>query len=527
MSVSDARWVTHTVSARLVISDSLTLLRELELGMATGKPIDAAAYNLRGQLQSLAEVVVDNGVQMSHVRELRTLLQQRPPPIADMRRCLSGMDDQEQRLFTQRTENGRISALYFAGTYVCAVLVAAVFAAVWVRDRQRGERERELQREALVHAKQKAESAALAQVKFIATMSHEIRTPMNGVIGFANLLLADPREDQVESLNALQFSANHLLALLNDILDFSKIDAGKLEFEHVTIDVAAQLNGVVRTLSTLAREKHVEVSVSHGRMPQMLGDPVRLKQILINLLGNAIKFSEGGRVAIAYQLSGETIAFSVTDTGIGIPADKVDKVFDAFTQADPATTRRFGGSGLGLAIVKKLVELQKGKVRISSTLGVGTCVTFTLPFEACENAVTAAPMRARANDEVAGMRVLVVEDSPMNLLLARRLLAKWKVQVSEAENGLIAVAKAESETFDLIFMDLQMPELDGFEATKQIRLSTNGRSRAAPIIALTASASVEVAGEVAEAGMNGFLPKPFEVEAMRAVLRKHRPRAAT
>ena len=521
MSVSDARWITHTVSARLIISDSVTLLRELELGMLTARPIDAAADNLSGQLQSLGELIADNGVQVAHVHELRSYLLQRPPPIAAMRACLSAMDQREQHLFAQRTDAGRVSALYFAATYVLAVLVAGIFAWVWLRSGKRAEQEREGQREALLQAKQKAENATRAQAQFIATMSHEIRTPMNGVIGFANLLRLDPREDQKESLEALQFSANHLLALLNDILDFSKIDAGKLEFERVPIEVPSLVAGVVCTLSTVASEHRVKVTVHAASVVPMLGDPVRLKQILINLLGNAIKFSEGGGVDIAYRQCGKLMEFSLTDTGVGIAPDKLAGVFEAFTQAEPGITRRFGGTGLGLAIVKKLVELQNGTIVLQSTLGRGTCATFTLPFEPC--VVVSAPPLAQVNDDVAGMQVLVVEDSPLNLLLARRLLARWNVTVTEAVNGAIAVDKAEQQAFDLIFMDLQMPELDGYEATRRIRHSPNGLSREVPIIALTASASVEVVGEIEEAGMNGFLPKPFEVEAMRALLRKHRP----
>lgn len=376
--------------------------------------------------------------------------------------------------------------------------------------------------EQLEEAKQKVEKGSKAKSEFLSTMSHEIRTPMNAIIGMTNLLVKDnPREDQLEQLEILDFSAKTLLSLINDVLDFSKIESGKIEFENVAFNLENLLNGVLESFRFTAEKKDVALYLDYDdNLPENIaGDPNRLTQILNNLVSNAVKFTEEGSVGIIVELQERSddqlkILFSVTDTGIGISEDKQDKIFKSFTQERSETSRVFGGTGLGLTISKKLVDLQDGNITLESIKGEGSTFSVVLPFKVEEHA-DEHRSNLRKNDKdmpdsLHGTKVMLVEDNAINQKVMIRFLEKWDIEVVLAENGKKAVEKMEElPTINLVLMDLQMPEMDGYEATQRIRGLENKYKSNVPIIALTAAALKEVKEKVFAAGMNDYLTKPF------------------
>jgi PAS domain S-box-containing protein len=376
----------------------------------------------------------------------------------------------------------------------------------------------------LIRAKEVAEASVKTKEQFISTMSHEIRTPMNAVIGMTNLLLQEnPQPHQTEYLGVLQSAAKNLLLLINDILDFSKIEAGKIVFEKIDFDLKDLLNNIHNIYSYSAKEKGLAFQLEYDEniYPLLVGDPTKLSQIITNLISNAIKFTQQGTVKVIVSLVTQqkqdyAIKFAVTDTGIGIPQDKLETIFDSFTQASIDTTRKFGGTGLGLTISKNLVALQGGSMNVQSKLGVGTTFYFVLTFE--KSFAKIIPTSLQNNhylegvkqDELEGLNILVAEDNEANRYVISRFLKNWKVNYAFAVNGKEVVEKIQEKEYDLVFMDLHMPELDGYEATKQIRLLPNKLYQEIPIIALTASVLSEVGARIHELGMNDFLLKPFE-----------------
>ncbi len=376
-----------------------------------------------------------------------------------------------------------------------------------------------------------AEQARAAEQQFLANMSHEIRTPMNTVIGMTHLLYeTNPNASQREYLHALRFSADSLMGVIDNILDMSKIEAGKLEFENRAFNLRELLQGLRRTFQFRVREKLISVDVSIDPRIQnlLMGDPTRLTQILSNLLSNASKFTKAGRIGVdatlvAHQLGRYQLQFIVHDTGIGIAPDKLNVIFENFKQADVNITRKYGGTGLGLAIVKELVELQKGYIIVESKLGVGSKFIFELPFGdteavANEKGLSTAAQNNDIREQISQLSILVVEDNTMNQKLVRQIFELWKTDFILAQNGREAVSMSKERTFDLILMDIHMPDMDGFAATRTIRADADNPNVNTPIVALTAAALVSEKKEAFESGMDDFLTKPFSPKQLESTI---------
>jgi PAS domain S-box-containing protein len=378
-----------------------------------------------------------------------------------------------------------------------------------------------------------AETANAAKSAFLAMMSHEIRTPLNGIIGSADLLeRSGLSEEQKELTHTIQSSGESLLTVINDVLDYSKIEAGRLDVESIPVSPIGLLTDVVNLLrpsatnKALALRTHIEPTVPET----IYGDPTRIKQILINLIGNAIKFTQCGSVSIQVSNPGpDSLRFEVTDTGLGIENSRIETLFEAFTQADSSTTRKYGGTGLGLAISKKLVQLMSGSIGVESVLGHGS--TFWIEFPLGRTAAGELPAPSQGEGGALkidrSIRILIAEDNPINQQLAARLLRSLALtNIRFANNGKQALEMAQSEHFDLILMDSQMPEMDGHDATREIRLR-EGDGRQVRIIGLSALAMQSDRWKAIDAGMDDYLTKPVRREDLARMLKEWFPKTDT
>lgn len=370
----------------------------------------------------------------------------------------------------------------------------------------------------LLTAKEVAENSVKVKEQFLANMSHEIRTPMNGIIGLSNVLakmLTDP--EKISYLQAIQSSADKLLVIINDILDFSKIQSGKVEIEEIDFNLKILLRETIDLFELKASERNNKLKfILDGDIPESVnGDPGKLSQVLNNLISNAIKFTSNGQIKVVIENISEQdsdliLEFAVQDTGIGIPETKLSTIFESFTQASSDTTRKYGGTGLGLTICKQLIELQGGTISVTSTENKGSTFRFTLPFKKASSTILTKTEAPEINpSELGNLRILVAEDNEVNQMLMRKLMQNWGFHLDIAENGLIAIQKYSQQPFDLILMDMQMPEMDGYNATSYIRKLSSPKNQV-PIIALTAHASKADADKCLEAGADAYISKPFK-----------------
>ncbi|MHA4844741.1 ATP-binding protein [Flavitalea antarctica] len=382
----------------------------------------------------------------------------------------------------------------------------------------------------LLLAKKITEDTAKAKEVFLANMSHEIRTPMNGVLGFASLLVkTDLSEQQRGYLKMIQESANNLLVIVNDVLDLEKILMGKLKFEHIDFPIVERIEICVQTFTYKAEEKGIVIQsfVSLNPDVTVIGDPHRLGQVLNNLISNAIKFTEKGSVTISAKVheSSDTLLwleFAVADTGIGIPADKHSEIFEPFMQANTAVTRQYGGTGLGLSICRELIQLMGGQLFLESEPGKGSTFRFILPFGISVYKPKNKDMSQEINYQSLGKRrILVAEDVELNQYLARHIMESWGFEVEIAVNGKEALQKVQENEYDLVLMDIQMPEMDGMQATQKIRALESKKISRIPIVALTANALKGDSEKYMAVGMNDYLSKPFDEPRLFQVISKN------
>jgi len=417
--------------------------------------------------------------------------------------------------------------LYYLGA--AGLLITLMFVYLVYRDVNRSNR---LNMQ-LIASQAETERLARLKEQFLARVSHEIRTPMNVIVGFSEQLAkTEMNSKQTELMQGIEISSEHVLKIINEILDYSKIDSGNVRIEKIGFDLNKLSAEIKLTLKEVAKKKKIDFDVIlENDFPVLKGDPVRLKQILFNLAGNALKFTNEGKVTIRFKTEGETseqliLKTTVTDTGIGIPNGKIQSVFEEFQQADETITRKFGGTGLGLSISKRLVELHGGTISVSSLEGQGSEFTFLIPYK--KGNISDLPIEdnsLEAELNLEGMNILVVDDDQLNQAVLQYLLEDCGAKVTVADNGQIALDKIEADQFDFVFMDMHMPVMDGVTALHEIRSNKNEEISKLPVIAVTGDASKREASRFYDAGINDYITKPYKEAEVISVIKKQLKKA--
>lgn len=384
----------------------------------------------------------------------------------------------------------------------------------------------------LAVAVEKAAQSAEAKSDFLSIMSHEIRTPLNAVIGMANIMMmSSPRPDQKENLEVLKYSASNLMAIVNDVLDFNKIETGSINFDNTPFNLEELMINICGSQRIKAEEKGLNFQLHVDEFlhrHEVIGDTVRITQVIYNIVNNAVKFTLNGSVWVNVSTveildRSVKVHFSVKDTGIGIKAANLNNIFDAFSQESMSASRQYAGTGLGLAIVKRLLELQNIEIVVNSMINVGSEFSFNMNFPLPVLLLKNERVKVERSQEIVqsqtnmfgSIRVLIAEDNEVNVMLMKKLLSRWNITPTFAENGTRAVELLEGSDFDIILMDLQMPNKNGFQAAREIRVMNDPKKAGIPIIALSASALTEIKEKVCEAGMNDYLAKPFKPEHLK------------
>jgi signal transduction histidine kinase/CheY-like chemotaxis protein len=442
--------------------------------------------------------------------------------ISQIMEVISGLEQDEIMLANKQTAEAREvagqSVLIISAVMLSSLFIILIFLFLILRAISRSN----YLRNQLIIAKQKAEQLARVKEEFLATMSHEIRTPLNSIVGFSEQLSRTPlNSEQAEQLDAVKLSSEHLLSLVNDILDFSKIEQGKLKLEKIPFTVKDVMEETHKTFRVRAREKGIRLGyhIEFDSEEILVGDPLRLKQVLFNLVGNAIKFTERGKVFVLCRkvanplVSGDRIRlrFEVHDTGIGIQPEKLDAIFEGFTQADSSLSRKFGGTGLGLTISKRLIEMQEGTIGVASEVGKGSVFHVELPYAAARTSDLALSGEAKDTEpmELRDKYILLVDDDMFNIKLTTMILERWGMKVDSAFSGNDALALINKNEYDLILTDIHMPDMSGIELTQKIRAMIDINKASIPIVAITANIMKDELDHYMKSGMDDYVLKPY------------------